>query len=94
MAEEQKNLHVPLPVGWHEALRAEARRQGRSATQLAREAIGSWLDERRREEVERQLALYIATVSVSADDLDPALERAAVDELIRSEAVPRRRRRR
>lgn len=94
MGEILKNLHIPLPADWYEALRVEARRQGRPATQLAREAIAAWLEERRREEVERELARYVAAVAGSCDDLDPTLERAAAAELMQPEVSTRRRRRR
>ncbi|MBI2921616.1 MAG: hypothetical protein HYY18_11090 [Planctomycetes bacterium] len=78
-----KNLHIPLPDSIYAALRAEAERSDRPATQLARQAIADWLKAARRAEVHRQLAEYAAACAGTNQDLDPALENAAIDELRR-----------
>jgi predicted DNA-binding protein len=75
------NLHVPLPASLHQRLRAEAMRSGRPATTLARNAIEAWIREREREQVSDRIAEYAAEMAGSAADLDPELERAAVDRL-------------
>jgi predicted DNA-binding protein len=76
-----RNLHVPLPATLHQRLRAEATRSGRPATTLARDAIEAWIREREREQVSDHIAEYAAQMAGSAADLDPVLERAAIDRL-------------
>lgn len=90
MTAARKNLHVPLPAGLHAALRAEAQRSGRPATELAREAIDRWLTERTRALRQEAIARYAAESAGTPADLDPALLRAAEAHL---RARPRARRR-
>ena len=80
--ESTKNLHSPLPEPLHRRLRAEAEREGRPATELAREAIDRWLDERQRLLVRESIRAYAAQVAGSGDDLDDELEAAAVERLL------------
>lgn len=77
-----RNLHVPLPEPIYERLRGEATRTGRPATQLAREAIERWLAEARRKATHDAIATYAAAHAGTSEDLDPALEAAAVEHLI------------
>jgi predicted DNA-binding protein len=77
-----RNLHVPLPAEVHEALRGEAKRTGRPATVLAREAIEAYLRRRRRLTLHEAIATYAATRAGTVDDLDPALERAGTEHLL------------
>lgn len=74
-------LHVPLDDGLYQRLRAEADRTGRPATQLAREAIGRFLDALRRAEVHEAIASYASANAGTKADLDPDLEAAGVDHL-------------
>ena len=83
-----KNFHLPLPVGVYEALRREATVLHRPATALAREAIEMWLQQRRRAVVREAIAAYAVQHGGTLVDLDPLLERAAVEVL-----RPRKRRR-
>ncbi len=76
------NLHVPLPGPLHQRLRAEALRSGRPATTLAREAIEAWIGEREREQVSEAIAEYATDVAGTSADIDPVLERAAVEHLV------------
>ena len=79
------NLHVPLPTGIHTRLRAEAKRSGQPATTLAREAIEAWLADRENEALHHAIADYAQAVAGTPDDLDPELESAAVDQLLKNE---------
>jgi hypothetical protein len=83
-----KNFHLPLPQGVYDALREEAASLGRPATVVAREAIETWLRERRRAGVREAIATYAVRHAGTAADLDPALERASL-ELLRGKK-PRR----
>ena len=79
-----KNFHLPLPEGTYHELRAEAERAQLAATTVAREAISSWL--RARKKAARRLAVmeYAARVAGTRFDLDPILEAAAIEELMRT----------
>jgi hypothetical protein len=81
-ARSRRNFHVPLEQAVYEQLRAEAERQSRPATDLARDAIEAWLREQRRLAVHESLAAYARAVAGTADDLDESLEQAAVDTLL------------
>ncbi len=83
VASRLKNLHVPLSPGLHEKLRREATRTGKPATELAREAIEAALLERQRTALGESIAVYAAAVAGTQDDLDPALERSAIEHLSR-----------
>jgi hypothetical protein len=89
-----KNLHVPLPPRLYEALRVAAERDGRPATQVAREAIAEWLSNRRKRAVEEELRAYVASAAGGPDDLDEALEAASAEHLASVKAPAKRRKRR
>jgi predicted transcriptional regulator len=74
-----KNFHLPLSEEVHEALRSEAARLKKPATVVAREAIEEWLRERRRSVVREAVAAYAAQQAGTTADLDPSLERAALE---------------
>ena len=80
-----RNFHVPLPRELHAALRGEAERTGRPATELARDAIESFLRKKRRLALHEAIATYAAGVAGTADDLDPKLERAGIEQLLDAE---------
>lgn len=80
-----RNFHVPLPEEVHNALRGEAERSGRPATALAREAIEAFLRRRRRIALHEAIAAYAAQHAGSQGDLDPELERTAVEHLLDDE---------
>jgi hypothetical protein len=75
------NFHLPLSPELHEMLRDEAERSGQPATTLAREALQSWLAQRRRERLHEEIAAWAAEHAGTDLDLDRDLERAGLDEL-------------
>ena len=77
-----KNFHVPLPVDLYQRLRKSARSAGRPATELAREAIALWLEQRRRESLHQALSEYTKRWAGTDGDLDEKLEAAGVEHLI------------
>lgn len=89
-----KNLHVPLPGPVHAELRVAAERSGRPATELAREAIVRWLTEERRAARRAVVAEYAAAEAGTPADLDPLLERAAVQHLRSASRTPSGKRKR
>ena len=86
--EATKNFHLPLPTRVYEALREEAAALGRPATVVARDAIEAWLRERRRSVVREAIATYAVKHAGTTADLDPLLERASLETLVRRK--PRR----
>ena len=89
MQARRRNFHVPLGEDVYLCLKDAADRSGKPATEIAREAIEAALRERRRAELAESIATYAAGAAGTTDDLDPDLERAAVEHLVK----PRRRRR-
>ena len=77
-------MHVPLSTDIHTRLKAEAKRSGRPATVLVREAIETWLEERERAALHHAIAHYAQAVAATADDLDAEVEKAAVEHLLDS----------
>jgi len=82
MKKEQRNFHVPLPAVLYEQLKAESERVRQPATQLAREAIKRWLDQRRRQVLHQSIAIYAVEHGGFDVDLDLELENASVDHLV------------
>jgi predicted DNA-binding protein len=80
-----RNFHVPLPAEVHEALRGEAERTGKPATALAREAIEAFLRRRRRLALHEAITAYASGRAGTDYDLDPVLERAAIEHLLDEE---------
>ena len=77
-----KNLHVPLPEPLYRELRAEAERERRPATDLARQAISTLLAERRRKLVYEAIQKYAKEMAGTSADLDPDLEAAGIENLL------------
>lgn len=80
-----KNFHLPLPEATYTELRAEAERAQLPATTIAREAIAVWLRARRKTARRRAVMQYAAQMAGTRLDLDPTLESAAIEELMRME---------
>ena len=78
------NFHVPLPDTTYRRLKVAAKRQKRPATQVVKQAIDYWLDEQERLILHEQIAEYAAHTAGNADDLDEALEAAALEHLTMS----------
>ncbi len=76
-----RNFHLPLPEKTYDRLRLEAERSDVPATALAREAIGFWLDERRKRVLRESIAAYASRMAGTKFDLDPQLEAAGVQHL-------------
>ena len=80
-----KNFHLPLPDSTYEELRAEAEREQQPATTIAREAISDWLKARKKMERRKAIMEYATSMAGTAFDLDPMLESAGIEELLRSD---------
>lgn len=78
----RKNFHLPLSADLHQRLHEAASRLGRPATEIAREGIEELLLAQERAELAVAMRSYAAAVAGTADDLDPALEQAAVAHLV------------
>ena len=79
-----KNFHLPLPEHAYTRLRAEAERTQMPATALAREAIEWWLRQQLRKARHEQIAAYAAEMAGTDLDLDPDLEAAGIEHLVKT----------
>jgi hypothetical protein len=79
-----KNFHLPLPEQTYDELRAEAERAQLPATTIARGAISDWLKARKRIERRKAVMEYAAAMAGTRFDLDPALESAGIEELMKN----------
>jgi len=80
-----KNFHLPLPEHTHAELHAVAERARVPATTLAREAINAWLREQARKSRHDAVAAYAAEMAGTDLDLDPDLEAAGIEHLVKTE---------
>ncbi len=78
-----KKLNLPMPLDLHEALFAESRSLGIPATRIVRSALETWLAKRRRARLEEEIYRYATAHAGTEADLDPELEQAATEELLR-----------
>ena len=79
-----RNFHLPLPEQTYTCLRAEAERAQVPATALAREAIDWWLRQQLRKARHDQIAAYAAEMAGTDLDIDPELEAAGVEHLLKT----------
>ncbi len=78
-----KKLNLPLSPELHAALFTESRSLGIPATRLARSVLEEWLRKRRRARLEEEIYRFATTWGGTDIDLDPELEQAAAEELLR-----------
>lgn len=74
-----KNFHLPLPPALHAGLRDASARLGAPATELAREAIDTWLKEEKRRRVRAEVAAFAEAYAGTTLDCDPAWEAAGLE---------------
>jgi len=64
------NFHLPLPPEIHQMLHEEAERSGQPVTAVAREALQSWLTQRRRQRLHQEIVAWASEHAGSDLDLD------------------------
>ena len=79
-----KNFHLPLPEQTYARLRAEAERINVPATTLARQAVDWWLQEQFRKARHDAIASYAAAMAGTDLDLDPNLESAGIEHMMKN----------
>ena len=79
-----RNFHLPLPEQTYTDLRADAQRAQVPATALAREAIDWWLRQQLRKARHDRIAAYAAEMAGTDLDLDPAVEAAGIEQLVKT----------
>ena len=77
-----KNFHLPLPPALYADLRAAAEQAGTPATEVAREAIQSWLKEARRRKVREELRDFARAYAGTEWDLNPAAAAAGAQSFL------------
>ena len=80
-----KNFHLPMPEPTYSRLRAEAERTKIPATTLAREAVDCWLRQQSRKARLDAIAAYAMEMAGTPLDLDPDLESAGIEHLVRTD---------
>jgi len=93
MAKSLRNFHLPLPEPLYQRLRDAADLTNQPATTVARYAIETWLRQHRKAVVREAIAAYAASVAGTRDDLDEALESAALEALKETRKPAKTRRR-
>ena len=83
-----KNFHLPLSADLYAGLREAAARAGAPATDVAREAIQTWLNEDRRRQQRTELADFVEANAGSAWDLDPQWEAAGLETIAKPPLWP------
>jgi hypothetical protein len=76
-----RNFHLPLPDDVYQALRDEAAASKQPATAIARQAIETWLRDRKRTALREAIAAYASENAGTSLDLDPAVEAAGLEVL-------------
>lgn len=84
-----KNFHLPLPEQTYNHLREQAERVGAPATTLARQAIDCWLRQQLRQARHDAIAAYAADAAGTDVDLDPELESAGIEHLMKTGKAPK-----
>lgn len=82
-----RNLHVPLSEKLYQQLREETHRQNKPATQLARQAIESWLSQQREAFLHGEIRRYAEQMAGTEADLDTALEAATIEHLLEEDST-------
>jgi len=77
-----RNFHLPLPDDVYGELRAEAERESRPATAIARQAIEIWLRHRRKVARHEAISSFAAEYAGTPFDFDSDLESAAIEHLL------------
>jgi len=79
-----RNFHLPLPEETYSRLRTESQRTKVPATTLAREAVEWWLREQLRKVRQEAIAAYAEEMAGTRLDLDPELEKAGIELLMKT----------
>ena len=77
----RRNLHVPLTDDLYARLHAEAKRRGEAATQVAREAISTFLTQRERAAIDAEVEAYARRWAGTGVDLDKDWEKLGLESL-------------
>ena len=81
-----KNIHVPLTQELYRKLRDEAKKEERPATEIARNAIQKWLEERERIALHESISDYAIKNAGTVYDYDEELSNASIEHITASEA--------
>jgi len=83
MTSATKNFHLPLPEALYDELKSAAREVDQPATRFAQAMMRAGLDDWRRARRRQEIAGYARQVAGSSEDLDPELERAGIQSLVK-----------
>ena len=77
-----QNFHLPLPSETYAELRQAAEDLGRPATQVARAILESWLKDRKKRSLHKDISSYAQANAGSSSDLDLDFEAASIEHLL------------
>jgi predicted DNA-binding protein len=80
---KKRNFHIPLPDKTYQELRRAAEEAKRPATQLVRDAIEHWLNEQRKNSLQREIEIYAQEHAGGCFDLDTELEASGVEHMLK-----------
>ncbi len=78
-----KKLNLPLSPELHAALFTEPHNLGIPTTRLVRSVLEEWIEKRHRARLDEESYRFAMTWGGTEIDLDPELEQAATEELLR-----------
>lgn len=74
-----RNLHVPLSLKLYTQLKQQSLLSNTPSTQIARQAIETWLKYQKKQTLYKELVSYAAEQAGTDLDLDKTLEHAAIE---------------
>ena len=75
----KQNFHLPLSPKLYAELKEQAQERGQPATELARDALESYLRQLRIQKIGAELEAYVDAVAGTRDDFDPDVAAAGAD---------------
>ncbi len=75
------NFHLPLSTEIYQQIKSEAKKSKQTVTELMRQAIHSWLIQRKKMSLHKEISQYASQYAGTSFDSDPDLEAAAAENL-------------
>ncbi|MFN4149691.1 MAG: hypothetical protein ACK4IX_02010 [Candidatus Sericytochromatia bacterium] len=76
-----KNLHIPIPIQWHEKLKELANLSNSTATELVRSAIIEFIKNQEKKAIDDAIIKFASEYGGTEFDIDPALEETSLESL-------------
>lgn len=76
-----KNLHIPIPIQWHEKLKELATLSNSTVTELVRSAIIEFIKNQEKKAIDDAILKFASEYGGSEFDIDPDLEETSLESL-------------